>query len=177
MIDELNKAISSYQTKWQKLIATRSNKQFFQNLKPIAVGWKVAERQEYNRLYNELHDQCKFMIETWMNGRWVAKMILNNSELAGGIKIIKIMQRRPESKDKVGLDHLDFYSTDVKQAQSILQKEENLNWTTESNDIIDGYEWFSVWFDDTEAKLKPYTVIDIVVRELKDVNQHIEAHK
>ncbi len=175
MIDELQNALSAYQTKWQKLIAARTDKQFFQNLKPTAVGWKASDRQEYNRLYSELHDQCERITETWMNGRWVAKMILKDIELSGGIKIIKIMQRRPESKDAAGLDHVDFYSPAAKHAQPILQKEKDLNWTIESNNVIDNYEWISLWFDNTEAKLKPHTVIDIVVRELEDINQQIKA--
>ena len=173
MIDELNKAIEAYHIKWHTLVAGRQDKAFFETLQPVAVGWKVAAREEYDQLRTELHDKCDMIVENWMNGRWIAKMILRDENLASGIKIVKIMQRRPNSTDAVGLDHLDFYSLEVEHAEAVLAKESNLKWSRESNDIISGYEWISLWFDDTEAKLKSSTVLDIVTAELQEINKEI----
>lgn len=69
MLDELDKALETYGQSWQKLVDNRTNRGFFEGLKPVAVGWKVADRAEYDRLVAELHDQADKIIETWMNGR------------------------------------------------------------------------------------------------------------
>jgi hypothetical protein len=173
MLDEIQAAIVDYQDKWQAFCSQRSDKAFFAGLKPVAIGWKVADRAEYEKRYAELHDECHKVIETWMNGRWVAKMLLKGSHLPGGIQIVKLMQRRPGSSDATGLDHMDFYSPEVSQAENVLEQEVNLKWTRESNEVIDNYEWLSVWFAGTEAKLKASTVIDIVVHELQSINREI----
>jgi hypothetical protein len=173
MLDTVNAALGVYGQSWQKLIDGRTNRAFFENLQPTAVGWKTTDRAEYDALVHELHDQADHVIETWMNGRWIAKLHLREGSLANGASIIKIMQRRPGSEDAVGLDHVDFYSPEVNGAEPLLKQEADLNWTWENNDVIEGYDWISVWFEGTEAKLKSDTVLDIIAAELTQLNQKI----
>jgi hypothetical protein len=175
MIDELNQKLQEYSDNWEKLVAGRSDKQFFSNLKPVAAGWKVADEAEYKKLYNELRTQCDRIVETWMNGRWIAKMHLKDTKLTGSIEIVKLMQRRPNSGDALGLDHVDFYSPAVLRAEEVLAKETGLKWTHESNDVVDNYDWISIWFNGTEAKLKAGTVIDIVITELQEIGDRIKS--
>ena len=174
MIDELNTQLATYQKKWSKLIAGRQDKAFFESLKPVAVGWKIADPTQYERWRMELHEKSDHVIETWMNGRWVAKFVLRDIELESGIKIVKILQRRPHSKDELGLDHVDFYSPRFKSAEATLHGEDDLKWSWENNDIIEGYDWISVWFDGTEAKLKADTVLDIISAEMTQKSQSIQ---
>lgn len=172
MVDELNTAINDYWTKWQALVAARQNKAFFESLKPTAAAWKVADRTEYDRLCRELHDQSDHLVETWMNGRWIAKCLLRDTELDGGIKIVKVMQRRPGSDDALGFDHVDFYGPSLAEIEQILAQEKDLKWTRETNDILEGYDWLSIWFEGgPEAKLKHDTVLDIIAAELGQLNQ------
>jgi hypothetical protein len=166
MLEEVGTALESYWQKWGGLVAARHDKLFFESLKPTAVGWKVEDRAEYSRIVAELHDQSQQIIETWMNGRWIAKLVLRDAELPGGITVLKIMMCRPDSGDAVGLDHVDFYSPELAVARQALTAEADLMWTEENNDIIDNYDWLSIWFDGTEAKLKHDTVLDIVAAEL-----------
>jgi hypothetical protein len=173
MVDELNAALKIYSASWQKLVQSRKDTKFFKDLQPTAVGWKVADRTEYDHMLASLHDQADLIIQTWMNGRWIAKVHLQDAELEGGIRILKVMERRPGSSDAVGLDHLDFYSPAVSGAEAILQKEPDLKWSRESNDVLEGYDWISVWFDGTEAKLKTDTVLDIIITELQQLNKKI----
>lgn len=173
MIDEYNRAVDAYQAKWRSLVASRKDKSFFETLRPTAVGWKTTDRQEYAQLVAALHDQADLLVEKWMNGRWIAKLHLKDTKLNGGIEIIKVMQRRPGSTDATGLDHLDFYTPVFAQAEGALQAESDLTWSRESNDIIAGYDWLSIWFDNTEAKIKPDTVFDVVTTEMQNINKHI----
>lgn len=175
MLEEVNAKLEIYEQKWQKLIAVRHDRQFFARLKPTAVGWKTEDRAEYDRLVAELHDQADQIIETWMNGRWIAKLHLKDTHLANGAQIVKIMQRRPGSEDAVGLDHIDFYTSDMRHAESVLSSESDLKWSQESNDVIEGYEWLSIWFDGTEAKIKSDTVLDTIQIELKQLNERLIA--
>jgi hypothetical protein len=174
MIDELNQAVEIYHTKWHKLVQERKDKTFFEGLRPVAIGWKVADRAEYDHMYAALRDQADRIIETWMNGRWIAKVHLKDA-LDCGIALVKIMERRPGSTDALGLDHLDFYSPAVTKAERILKQEPGLKWSWENNDVIEGYDWISLWFDGTEAKLKAGTVLDIIIAELSGINQKIKS--
>ncbi len=55
----------------------------------------------------------------------------------------------------------------------LLKQEADLKWTWESNDVIDGYDWISIWFEGAEAKLKSDTVLDIVSAELTELSKEI----
>ncbi len=174
MLDELNGALGTYGQKWQMLVGGRKDKAFFEELKPTAVGWKTEDRAEYDRLVAELHDQADTIIEKWMNGRWIAKVHLKDAKLVNGVEIVKVMQRRSGSTDAVGLDHVDFYAkTDLPHNREVLAAESDLKWSEESNDVLAGYDWLSIWFEGVEAKIKSDTILDIVGVELKQLNEKI----
>ncbi len=175
MLEKLNVELDRYLTTWQALIVDRKINEFFSTLKPIAVGWKVADKAEYDLIYDELRLDCDKIVETWMNGRWIAKMHLKSTALPSDVSIIKLMQRRPGSDDALGLDHVDFYGEQVVDAETVLKAESDLKWSTENNDAVAGYEWISIWFDGGEAKLKAGTVLDIIVQELQELNEHLKA--
>lgn len=170
MFDSLNQAIDEYQVKWNALVAQRKNKEFFERLKPTAVGWKVADSAEYDRLLSEWRSAADFINESWLNDRWIAEIHLKSTKLNGGIEIIKLMQRRPDSSDVVGLDHLDFYDTEVVNTTTVLAEETDVKWTEEENGLC---KWVSVWFDGTEAKLRAGTVLDVIVLELQETNRKL----
>lgn len=174
MVDEINQAVNGYGKQWAALIEERQDKDYFKKLKPVAVGWKVADQTEYQTVYQQLRPLCDRIVETWMNGRWIAKMHLRDTTLERSIEIIKLMERRPDSDDALGLDHVDFYHPDVEQAEEVLANEKDLKWSHESNDVVDNYDWISIWFDGNEAKLKAQTVIDIVTVELQEINNKLK---
>ena len=172
MIDTINQALAEYFANW-KTLANEQND--FNAFLPTAAGWKVADESEYQEAYKALRPLCDRIIETWMNGRWIAKMHLKDSSVEGGVTIIKVMQRRPDSDDALGLDHVDFMTNDVKAVETYLQSQHDVRWSWESNDVIEGYDWISIWFCDTEAKIKPDTVVDIIIKELEEVNESIKT--
>lgn len=169
MIDDVSKAVADYIAKWHDFVAARTNKMFFENLKPISVGWKTEDMVDFNARFDQLRDMCDCIVLKWLNERWIAKMHLKKGSVGQGITMIKLMQRRPGSSDAVGLDHVDFYSPQAANAARILQKE-NIQWTREENGKP---EWISVWFAGTEAKLKSYTVLDVTIQDLQELNQKV----
>jgi len=170
MVEELNKAIEVYMQKWQAFISERQNATFFKDLRPTAIGWKVQDLDEFNRRFEEMRGLSTKLDLTWMNERWISEGCLK-TPLAHNISIIKLMQRRPNSTDAIGLDHIDFYSPAAAGAEALLDKE-GLKWTHEQNGIC---TWTSIWFAGTEAKLRTDTVLTVLADEYKQAEQHVLA--
>lgn len=174
MFDELNRSIDEYMGKWQALVNARKNKEFFERLKPIAAGWKVADFEEYERLKREWRGSMDMLFENEMNGRWIAEIHLKDTKLSGGLEIIKLMQRRPGSSDALGLDNIDFMDMEETNTKAVLAEETDIKWTDEKNGLC---VWTSIWFDGTEAKLRNGTVLDVAIDELQAVNNKIRGQK
>ncbi len=170
MIDELNQALAAYQKKWDELTLGRANAAFFHGLTPTAVAWKTQDLADFDRRFAGLRDQCDQIHLGWMNERWIAVLHLKDAKLGWGIRLIKLMQRRPGSLDATGLDHVDFSSPTVHRADQLLAKAAGLTWTHEENGPC---KWVSVWFDGTEAKLRTDTTLDVCIRELQATNRPI----
>jgi hypothetical protein len=174
MFDQLNQALEDYFGKWGRLVEGRKNKEFFERLKPTAVGWKTTDLAEFDRLFAEWRQACDQIHIGLINDRWIASMHIKDTKLHGDIEIIKLMQRRPDSTDAVGLDHVDFLDMEETNTKAVLAEEDGLKTSEEKN----GYcEWTSIWFDGTEAKLRLETVLDVGIAELRDVNNKIRGEK
>jgi len=174
MFDTLNEAIDTYWVTWQELVSHRKNKEFFERLKPMSVGWKTTDLAEYEKLFDELRDSCDQMHMAWLNNRWLATLHLKDAKLHHGIELIKLMQRRPNSTDAVGLDHLDFLDMEQTNTKAVLTEETDLTWTDEKNGLC---VWTSIWFSNTEAKLRSETVLDVAIAELLQVNNKLRGEK
>ena len=174
MFDEVNRAVDGYLSKWQALVAARKNKEFFERLRPTAIGWKVADVAEHDRLVSEWRNSCDQIIAVWLNDRWITKMHLKDQKLNGNIEIIKVMQLRPGSSDALGLDHLDFLDMEETNTIAILAEEADIKSTAEENGLS---HWTSIWFDGTEAKLRQGTVLDVIIAELHETNDKIRGQK
>jgi hypothetical protein len=167
LFDELCFAVEAYHHTWHALIETRRNKAFFHKLVPTAVGWKVLDR-----CFMNIRDMCDQVHFGWINERWLITLHLKDEVLPGNIRLIKLMERRPGSIDPVGLDHLDFLIPKG-DAKTVVSKESDLKWSEESNG--EHSKWLSLWFDDTEAKLRTDTVLQVCADELLDYqNQTVE---
>lgn len=170
MIDDFNKGILDYQQKWQKMVAARQNKQFFEDLKITAVCWKADDLADHDRRVQELRDNAEHIHSAWLNDRWLTTIFLRDP-LELGIKIAKVYQKRPGSTDASGIDHLDFYAPQID--EKILQAEPNLKWSHESNN--EHCKWISIWFDNTEAKLRTDTTLDVCAKELAEAAKEVKS--
>lgn len=171
MIGELSTAITDYKTKWETLVAERSDKVFFESLKPTSVAWKTEDLADYDARMAELRDMCDQIFVVWMNERWIAKLHLKEGVLPWNLRIIKLMQRRPDSQDAVGLDHVDFYTADDTAIEPALKAEPGLKWNFEKNNA----EWYSVWFAGGEAKIRDDTICGVCANELLETEKEILA--
>lgn len=175
MINELNQAIETYHTKWQELVGARTDRRFFESLRPIAVTLKVADETAFDQKFIELKKVCDQMHAGWLDERWLGMGRLRSQKLAWGISIVKLYQHRLNSSDALGLDHIDFLIPEGVDAEAILQTESGLNWTEEKGDYA---EWLSIWFDGgPEAKLRMpgKTTLDAILTELSEVRDRISA--
>lgn len=168
MIDDFNQGIAAYMQKWQVLVAARKDKEFFEAFKPTAVCWKVGDETDLDRRVSELRGQAEHIHWARLNDRWVVTAYLREP-LALGIRIAKVYQRRPASSDALGLDHVDFYAPEVK--EDVLAAEPDLTWTHESNGEL--CKWISLWFAETEAKLRDNTTLDIEAAELTQASKKV----
>lgn len=168
MINELDIAIEEYQSKWQTVCMVRNDKTFFESLKPTAVAWKVQDLEEFNTRFAELRDHSTYVHAAWMNERWLGTFYLEEA-LTGGIRVVKLMQRRPQSTDAIGLDHIDFLLPENSDAKSVLTAESDLKWSEEKNG--EHCKWISVWFANTEAKLRSDTVLQVCADELLEAQE------
>lgn len=173
MLEALNVALADYQKKWDQLVAGRTNQAFFKSLRPTSVAWKTTDLKDFDKSFQNLTKACDQIHIGWVNERWLASLHLKGTTLEQGITIIKLMQRRPGSKDPVGLDHLDFITPDLKVAEKVLAGEKSLKWGPESNNPH--CSWLSIWFDGTEAKIREGSVIDVCIAELRDISKSISA--
>lgn len=170
MIDELNAAINNYQLKWDTLLAGRRDANFFQGLMPTSVGWKTVDPADFDKRFVTLRALSDQIHLGWVNERWLATFHLREP-LAWNITLVKLMQLRPGSSDKPGLDHLDFRCMDGLTAQILKLSEPDLNVTDEKNG--DRCTWVSMWFDGTEAKLRSDTVLDVCAAEMDATNKQV----
>ncbi|MGF7228668.1 MAG: hypothetical protein ACQR33_01660 [Candidatus Saccharibacteria bacterium] len=169
MLDELQKGLETYLNGWRQFAKQRHNEQYFADLKPTAVAWKFTDRQELMQRVDEIRDLCEQIHFGWINERWAVCAYLKDDSLAEGVRIVKLMERRPGSTDPVGLDHVDFYTADADVKSHVEQ--EDIKWTEESNG--QHCNWISVWFEQGEAKLRTDTVFRVCADEMMEYEQRI----
>jgi hypothetical protein len=169
MLEELHAAINDYTMKWQGFAKNRQDIGFFEKIQPTAVGWKTEDLTDFIARFDELQALCDQVHLGWVDERWLATMHLRDEALPQGITLVKLMQRRPESTDATGLDHIDFLLPNGTDAKVVLQAESEVEWTEEFNG--DHCKWISIWFDNTEAKLRSDTVLQVCADEMLDLQE------
>lgn len=140
-------------------------------VEPHAFGWKVANVQEFNKtLGSILTIGIQQLHVGVVNERYIASVVLN--EAIEGMVIVKLMQRRAGSDDALGLDHVDFITTNIQSAVGELKEVDELSVVHESNDA---HEWVSVRFGEREAKLVDHSVLDLCISELQGARDSLLA--
>lgn len=164
MIDSINVKLVKYLARWQEFEKSLINAGLDGPLKPTAIGWKVANRKNFDIAHTELmaiSEQCHVgTVDNRLIGSYVLKTPL------AGVPIIKLMQLRPGSQDPTGMDHMDFYVEDLKEAKKALE-DINADWKEESNEV---HSWLSVRFGKDlkyEAKFVDHLVLGAAIKELQ----------
>lgn len=172
MLEELNTAIDIYTAKWKKLVEGRRNKRFFEQLKPTAIGWKTEDFADLHQRFHALLEYCDQVHWGWVNDRWLVVMHLKEGNKLGlDIEVLTLMQRRPGSTDATKLDHIDFLIPENVDAPTILAAESGISWTDEENGQF--CKWISIWFENTEAKLRTGTKLGVAVAEMQAIDKKL----
>lgn len=175
MIEQLNESLRSYQADWQQLLTQRADREFFDTLQPVSVGWKVDTLQDFELAIAALRQHGDQIHEIQKNNRWLATLHLKDVVLDWGITVVNVMQRRPDSEDALGLDNISFYVPHFARTEEVLALEPGLKWTHESNGQYSS--WVSLWFANREAKLRAETTLDVSLHEFRDMRDQVMKGK
>ncbi len=136
--------------------------------KPNAIGWKVADLDSFNATLSELLNTGATQIHIGeVNKRFIATVVLSEA-VTWGINVLKLMQRRQNSEDPSGLDHIDFYYPDLEVVKDSLHGIQS--WEMESNDA---HQWISLRFKNREVKFVDHSVLDVCIDEMKQAKDEI----
>lgn len=165
--ENLSKELKNYLRTWEKYRKEVGLPVYT----PSTVGWKTKDINEFTQTLSQLlssgsADQCH---EGWVDKRYIASIVFFKP-IFNNVYVLKLMQRRPNSTDPVGLDHVDFYVDDLGKVEKEFQKIKLGNWDYESNE---SHRWISLRYDKTEAKFVDHLVLDVCVQELRQASQKI----
>lgn len=167
MLNSLIQSLESYEDAWRAFVAAHKDVSFLEPLEPTAAAWKTEDLADFDKRFLELRELSDQIHLGWVNDRWLATFHLRDSMLPWEIRLVKLMQRRPGSRDKIGLDHVDFRLQEgLDPTRKRLIAAPEIRWTEEKNGEY--CTWLSIWFSDTEAKLRADTVLDVCIAELKE---------
>ena len=170
-MEDIKKALDTYLAAWQAWHKT--NDVGFGKLRPTQVGWKVADEAMLGSLVDAFLPHTTQAHIGTVDNRKIAVLLL--SPPVSRVPLLQIMQRRPDSTDALGLDHVAFYCPEIASLEAKL-KTSRLDWEHQRNP---GHAWISVWFEDAdgrrqEAKFFDHTSFDIGAIELQEASDIIK---
>ncbi len=169
--EALSQSMDKYFARWDEYVARMGLYSIAEKMRPIAVGWKVANRAEYRRVMSVLDNYALQIHSVTVGKRKFATVILQEP-LSRNISIIKVIERREGSRDAVGLDHVDFFLPIVEGIAEMLERGQ-ANWRRQGNET---YKRISVRFGPEslfEAKIIDHTILNIAADELNYASQKI----
>lgn len=168
-MEDVEQQLGQYLNAWRSWSGKASIKSF-RAAPAMHFAWKVAdelslvgELRRFLPLSQEVH------IGT-VDARKIALLVLHTP--VEGVPIAQIMQRRPNSTDRLGLDHVAFWCADMATLKQALAAS-NYQWEEQRNDA---HIWVSVWWskDRLEAKFFDHTTLDLGSRELSEISKRLK---
>lgn len=161
MLDQVREELELYQADWRNWLV--SMKIGGEDMTATALGWKVADIEQFAGAVNELLPHVSQAHIADVNDRKIGSFVLYD-ELPLGLKVIKLMQRRSGSNDALGLDHVDITVPNLDTVEAYLKKM-NVSHEWQSNDM---HRWISARIiNSREVKFVDHTVLDIGAKEMK----------
>ncbi len=142
----------------------------FAELKPMHVGWKVADESTLGQKVASLLPFTEQGHIGTVDNRKIILLALKKP--VETIPILQVMQLRPGSSDPIGLDHVAFYCENIVDLENFF-KNSQYTWERQSNP---GHAWISLWFGahNREAKFFDHTSLDIGAQELTEASTKIK---
>lgn len=171
IIDGIKSELKSYMDDWY-ICCSKSNIKGLQLMHPMHFGWKVAEEDDLIQIVSSLTPSSTLVNIAKVDNRKLALLV--TEQPINGVPIAEIMQRRPGSTDKLGLDHLAFWCPSELDLEKELSNS-SVKWEHQHNE---GHAWISLWFGDKnrEAKFFDHTALDIAAKELSKASDSIKIN-
>lgn len=138
---------------------------------PDHLAIKCADALDYEYVIQDLlPDAQQTSVANIDNRRLVAMHLITTQPVGqlGSVSWLEIMEPRPEKagKDRVGLEHMEFYYPDFDEVRGVLD-EYQVEYTEQSNA---GHAWINIVInaDGQELKLNNRLLSDIVEQELSE---------
>ncbi|HSW36840.1 MAG TPA: hypothetical protein VLG37_00535 [Candidatus Saccharimonadales bacterium] len=161
----LEQALEEYHVAWHAFLNEFNLSKLGQAFKPTTLSWKVADRKALFENLASLGGQTEQVHIGTVDNRFIASIVLKDSDVHG-MKIIKILERRPGSSDPLGLDSIDYLVEDIDAAFHKL-KAAKAHIEHQTNAM---HDWLSLRFGQNnqyEAKLTDHLVLEVAIKELK----------
>jgi len=154
------KTLDSYNQAWRRLVKDKGLNSF----KATTLSVKVANKSELYKVLLDNEAGIEQVHIGTVNARYIASAVLKQPYR--DLNILKILERRSDSTDPLGLDSLDYLVADINQTFKKL-KAAGLPIVKEYNDV---HVWLSLRFgdyDEFEAKFTDHLVLGVAIKELQ----------
>jgi hypothetical protein len=161
---DLDTMLSAYHMAWHQLIAENDLEIFKESVVPTTISWKVSDKKTLFGNLEHLANHTEQLHVATVNDRFIASIVLK--EPYDGMQIVKILERREDSEDPLGLDSIDFLVEDSKQIFDIASRAKGCKIEKEHNPM---HAWLSLRFGSEhqfEAKFVEYLVLRVAQTEL-----------
>jgi hypothetical protein len=169
--DALDLMLDAYNKTWQNFVANNNLQAFAQIALPTTISWKVEDRKSLFNNLEQLAEHSEQVHIGMVDHRFIASIVL--IEPYQGMRLIKILERRADSNDPLGLDSIDYLVEKLSSTYELLGRATDCSLQKQHNDH---HSWLSLRFGETrefEAKFTDHLVLDIAQKQLASSEQEI----
>ncbi len=162
--------LADYTAAWKAFMVVHHLDILDSILKQTTISWKVSSRTDFLDNIAILTDLAGQIHIGTVNGRHIATAILHQAY--DDLPIIKVMERREGSNDRLGLDSIDYLTDDLNATYQILI-EAGAHVVREHNAV---HRWLSLRFGQNlqyEAKITDHLLIDVAIKELEQAKSRV----
>lgn len=164
--DSLKTSLVNYEKAWKAFVVINHFESIEPSWQRVAISWKVEHKVALFGNLRRIGDQAEQIHIGTINDRFIAMAILKKKY--AGVRMIKLLERRPGSQDPLGLDSVDFRVDDMDVTYELL-KTAGAHVAREHNDV---HAWLSLRFGknhEYEAKFIDHSLVGVAISELETV--------
>jgi hypothetical protein len=166
--DLLKTSLLSYEKAWKAFIVINHFESIESSWQRVAISWKVEHKVALYGNLRLIGDQAEQIHIGTINDRFIAMAILKKPY--SGVRMIKLLERRPGSQDPLGLDSVDYRVDDLEKTYELL-KAAGAHVEEQHNDW---HNWLSLRFGkdhEFEAKFMDHSLLNLVDKQLSTAKE------